>query len=75
MLVISLGAIAVKGLNLGIDFEGGTQIAFETPAPVALDEVRAQAEKIGQAGRPDPGSRHARRAETRTELLDPDGGR
>jgi SecD/SecF fusion protein len=50
VLVISLGAIAVKGLNLGIDFQGGTQIAFETPAPVALDKVRDQAEKIGQAG-------------------------
>jgi SecD/SecF fusion protein len=47
--VISVGAIAVKGLNLGIDFKGGTQIAFETPRAVQLDQVREQAGKIGQA--------------------------
>ena len=50
VLAISLGALAFKGLNLGIDFKGGTQIAFETQKPVAIDEVRAQASKIGQAG-------------------------
>jgi SecD/SecF fusion protein len=49
VVVIALGAIAVKGLNLGIDFKGGTQIAFETPKPVALDDVRAQAARIGEA--------------------------
>src|SRR6188472_2794826 len=49
VIVISLGAIAVEGLNLGIDFKGGTQIAFETPRPVQLEQVRAQASKIGQA--------------------------
>ena len=49
VLLISLGAIAVKGLNLGIDFRGGTQVAFETPRPVPLETVRAQAGKIGQA--------------------------
>ncbi|HEX2302201.1 MAG TPA: protein translocase subunit SecD [Gaiella sp.] len=49
VLLISLGAIAVKGLNLGIDFRGGTQVAFETPRPVPLEAVRAQAGKIGQA--------------------------
>jgi SecD/SecF fusion protein len=50
VVAISLGAIALKGLNLGIDFKGGTQVAFETPRPVALDKVRSQAAKIGQAG-------------------------
>ena len=49
VLVISLGALGTKGLNLGIDFEGGTQIAFETPQPVQLEQVREQAAKIGQA--------------------------
>jgi SecD/SecF fusion protein len=49
VVVISLGALAFKGLNLGIDFEGGTQIAFETPQAVQLDQVREQAAKIGQA--------------------------
>ena len=49
VVLISVGAIAVEGLNLGIDFKGGTQIAFETPQPVQLDQVREQASKIGQA--------------------------
>ena len=49
VVVIAVGAIAIKGLNLGIDFRGGTQIAFETPQPVSLDQVRAQAAEIGQA--------------------------
>jgi SecD/SecF fusion protein len=49
-IVVSLGAIALKGLNLGIDFRGGSQITFTTPQPVALNEVRAQAGEIGQEG-------------------------
>ncbi len=48
VLLISLGAIAVKGLNLGIDFEGGTKVTFETPDPVALEDVRAEAAKLGE---------------------------
>ena len=49
VVLIALGAIAVKGLNLGIDFQGGTQVAFETSRPVPLETVRTQAGKIGQA--------------------------
>jgi SecD/SecF fusion protein len=48
VLLLSLGAIAFNGLNFGIDFKGGTQINFATPQPVALEDVRAQAENIGQ---------------------------
>src|SRR5574342_507910 len=50
VVAVSLGALAVKGLNLGIDFQGGTQLTFKTPQPTALDEVRKQAASIGQAG-------------------------
>jgi SecD/SecF fusion protein len=50
VLVLSVGAIAVNGLNFGIDFEGGTQITFTTPEPVSLESVRAQAGEVGQAG-------------------------
>ncbi len=49
VVAISLGALLFKGLNLGIDFKGGTQLAFKTPAPVALSKVRADAARIGQA--------------------------
>ncbi len=37
---ISLVAIGVMGLNLGIDFKGGTQITFRTPQPTSLEQVR-----------------------------------
>jgi SecD/SecF fusion protein len=48
VIVISVFAIALRGLNLGIDFEGGSQVSFRTPQPTALEEVRAAAEKLGQ---------------------------
>ena len=44
--VVSLG---VRGLNLGIDFKGGTQITFKTAAPTSIDKVRAQARAVGDA--------------------------
>src|SRR5438067_4689300 len=44
--VVSLG---VRGLNLGIDFKGGTQVTFKTPQPVSLTSVRNQAKDIGQS--------------------------
>jgi SecD/SecF fusion protein len=49
VVAVSLGALVVKGLNLGIDFKGGTQITFKTQQPTGLDTVRSQAAKIGQA--------------------------
>ncbi len=38
------------GLNLGIDFKGGTQLSFRTPEPTSLEEVRNEAAQIGQQG-------------------------
>ena len=57
VVVIAIGAIAIKGLNLGIDFKGGTQIAFETPTPVSLERGarRGGADRRGE--RADPGAR------------------
>ncbi|HEY6016987.1 MAG TPA: protein translocase subunit SecD, partial [Gaiellaceae bacterium] len=48
-LLISAVSLGVRGLNLGIDFKGGTQMTFVTPKPVPLDEIRAQAAKIGHS--------------------------
>jgi SecD/SecF fusion protein len=48
IVVISLGALAARGLNLGIDFKGGTQVTFKTPQPVSLSSVRQQATDIAQ---------------------------
>jgi SecD/SecF fusion protein len=47
--VILIGAISlgVKGLNLGIDFKGGTQISFTTPKPVPISKVRGEMSAVG----------------------------
>ncbi|HSC93239.1 MAG TPA: protein translocase subunit SecD [Gaiellaceae bacterium] len=50
VLAVAAISIGVRGLNLGIDFEGGTKVSFATSQPVPLEEVRAQAERIGQGG-------------------------
>jgi SecD/SecF fusion protein len=48
VVLISVLAIAINGLNLGIDFEGGTQVSFRTSQPTALEDVRAAADRVGQ---------------------------
>ena len=48
VLALSIGAIAVKGLNFGIDFEGGTQLSFTAPQAVDIAEVRDIAREVGQ---------------------------
>ncbi len=49
VIAVSVLAIGLRGLNLGIDFKGGTQIGFVTPAPTSLETVRAQAARVGQS--------------------------
>ncbi len=50
VLAVAAGSIAIRQLNLGIDFKGGTEVSFTTPRPVPLGDVRSQASKIGQEG-------------------------
>ncbi|HET9462074.1 MAG TPA: protein translocase subunit SecF, partial [Gaiellaceae bacterium] len=50
VVALSIAAIAINGLNLGIDFKGGTQLTFRTTQPTSLEEVRGEAARIGQAG-------------------------
>ena len=47
-ILASIAIIAVKGLNLGIDFKGGTQISFKTPTPTSLSTVRNEMKAIGR---------------------------
>jgi SecD/SecF fusion protein len=49
VIVLGIGALAVRGLNLGIDFKGGTQVIFKTPEYASLASVRNQAAAIGQS--------------------------
>ncbi|HEY6836527.1 MAG TPA: protein translocase subunit SecD [Gaiellaceae bacterium] len=48
VIAIGLGALATKGLNLGIDFKGGTQVTFKTPQPASLAQVRSEAANYGK---------------------------
>jgi SecD/SecF fusion protein len=46
-VAISFAAIFGKGLNLGIDFRGGVQVAFSTPSPTSLTTVRQEITEKG----------------------------
>jgi SecD/SecF fusion protein len=46
-VVLSIIAIAVQGLNLGIDFKGGVQVTFTTPGPTPISTVRSQIAEKG----------------------------
>jgi SecD/SecF fusion protein len=50
IILAGIISLAVQGLNLGIDFKGGSQIAFNTPKPVSTSQV---ANVAGLIGRPD----------------------
>ncbi len=47
LLVLSIGSLLFQGLNLGVDFEGGTLIEVGYPGPVELEEIRGQLEAAG----------------------------
>jgi preprotein translocase SecF subunit len=49
VIVVSLGSLVARGLNLGIDFKGGVQITFQTPKPTPISEVRLETKAVGQA--------------------------
>jgi SecD/SecF fusion protein len=74
VVAICILAIGIKGLNLGIDFKGGTQIAFKTSTFVPIEDVRAQARAIGHAdaiiqGRGDSRGDSYKSFQIRTESL------
>lgn len=50
LTLVSLGSLAVKGLNFGLDFTGGTLIELSYEQPVPLDQVRAQLSRSGFDG-------------------------
>jgi SecD/SecF fusion protein len=47
-IALSILSLLINGLNLGIDFKGGSAIDFTTPRPVALESVRTEMEQIGR---------------------------
>jgi SecD/SecF fusion protein len=78
IMAIALGSLALQGLNLGIDFRGGTELTIQTAQPVALEDVRAQAAQIGQGGATiqgvgaEIGDKKYREFQMRTSALPPD---
>lgn len=50
LTLASLGSLAIKGLNFGLDFTGGTLIELSYAQPAQLEKVRSQ---LHSAGYPD----------------------
>ncbi len=46
VVLVSAVSLGVRGLNLGIDFKGGTQVTFATAQPESVDAVRSEARSI-----------------------------
>ena len=46
IVVIAIASLGIRGLNLGIDFKGGTQVTFNTPQAELVEDVRADAKSI-----------------------------
>jgi SecD/SecF fusion protein len=49
VVVIAIAALGVRGLNLGIDFKGGTQVTFDTPQAQPVEQVRSDAQNINSS--------------------------
>jgi preprotein translocase subunit SecF len=47
LMVVSIGSLATRGLNFGLDFTGGTLIEVTFPAAADIEQVRSN---LGEAG-------------------------
>ncbi|WP_445146296.1 protein translocase subunit SecF [Dyella sp. Tek66A03] len=47
LMIVSIGLIAVKGLNYGLDFTGGVALVVDYQQPVTTAEVQAALDKAG----------------------------
>jgi SecD/SecF fusion protein len=47
LIALSIGSLIFKGLNLGIDFRGGTQLTVATTQPTDVADVRREASELG----------------------------
>jgi len=46
VVIICIGALGVRGLNMGLDFTGGTRMAVVTTKPATVDEMRTLLVKV-----------------------------
>jgi SecD/SecF fusion protein len=49
IILVCAVSLGLRGLNFGIDFKGGTQVAFSTPKPTSISDVRSQVADIGRS--------------------------
>lgn len=47
LILLGLLSIAFRGLELGIDFKGGTEIALKFDNPINISEIRTELEALG----------------------------
>ncbi len=47
LLLIGLLNILIRGLQFGIDFKGGTEVAIQFEKPIDISEIRKEVDKIG----------------------------
>lgn len=50
IMLVAIGAIAVKGFNFALDFTGGTSVELSFAKPVDVDGIRARLENAGYTG-------------------------
>jgi SecD/SecF fusion protein len=50
LIAISIGSLIFKGLNLGIDFRGGTQLTLQANRPTEVSAVRDEIGQLGLSG-------------------------
>src|SRR5687767_6559052 len=50
LILIGLGAFFAKGLTLGIDFVGGTEVLVKFQNEVQINEIRTSMERTGVIG-------------------------
>lgn len=55
VLLIAVGSLLIRGMNLGLDFTGGTVIEVQYPQPVEIPKVR---ETLAKAGFGDAQTQH-----------------
>lgn len=47
LIIVGIVSLSVKGLNLGVDFKGGTSINVKSVGELKLDDVKKGVEKLG----------------------------
>ena len=77
VLALAVGTMIVNGLNLGIDFRGGSQVTFATAEPQPVERIRAELGELGRAdavvqGRGEPQGDGYTQFQIKTEVLSAD---